>query len=114
MARPSFIETQYYTLISIKDFLKAFPSGFHTKIVLATLCMTEGSEFESRYDQECSLLHVVQTGYGVHPISYPMGTAGSFPGVKRPGREADHLPPTSAEVKKTWIYTCAPPYAFKA
>jgi hypothetical protein len=27
------------------------------------------------------------------------------PGVKRPGREADHSPPTSAEVKKTWIYT---------
>jgi hypothetical protein len=26
-------------------------------------------------------------------------------GVKRPGREADHSPPTNAEVKKTWIYT---------
>jgi hypothetical protein len=36
------------------------------------------------------------------------------PGVKRPGREADRLPPTSAEVKKTWIYTSTPPYAFMA
>jgi hypothetical protein len=27
------------------------------------------------------------------------------PGVKRPGHEADHSPPTSVEVKKTWIYT---------
>jgi hypothetical protein len=36
------------------------------------------------------------------------------PGVKRPGREADHSPPTSAEVKKTWIYTSTPPYAFTA
>jgi hypothetical protein len=27
-------------------------------------------------------------------------------GVKRPGREADHSPPTVAEVKKMWIYTC--------
>jgi hypothetical protein len=27
------------------------------------------------------------------------------PGAKRPGREADHSPPTSAEVKKMWIYT---------
>jgi hypothetical protein len=27
------------------------------------------------------------------------------PGVKRQGREADHSPPSSAEVKKTWIYT---------
>jgi hypothetical protein len=26
------------------------------------------------------------------------------------GREADHSPPTSAEVKKTWIYTFTPPY----
>jgi hypothetical protein len=34
--------------------------------------------------------------------------------VKRPGREADHLPPTSAEVQKTWIYTSTPPYAFMA
>jgi hypothetical protein len=33
-----------------------------------------------------------------------MGTGGSFPGVKRQGREADHSPPTSADVKKMWIY----------
>jgi hypothetical protein len=36
------------------------------------------------------------------------------PGVKRPGREADHSPPTGAEVKNTWIYTSTPPYAFMA
>jgi hypothetical protein len=35
-------------------------------------------------------------------------------GVRRPGREADHSPPASAEVKKTWIYTSTPPYAFMA
>jgi hypothetical protein len=35
-------------------------------------------------------------------------------GVKRPGREADHSPPTSAEVKEIWIYTATPPYAFMA
>jgi hypothetical protein len=34
------------------------------------------------------------------------------PGVKRAGREADHSPPASAEVKKMWIYTSTPPYAF--
>jgi hypothetical protein len=33
------------------------------------------------------------------------GYWGSFPGVKRQGREADHSPPTGAEVKKMWIYT---------
>jgi hypothetical protein len=42
----------------------------------------------------------VQTGSGAHPASYPMGTGGPFPGGKaRPGRDADHSPPSSAEVK---------------
>jgi hypothetical protein len=36
------------------------------------------------------------------------------PGIKRPGREADYSPQTSAEVKNTWIYTSTPPYAFIA
>jgi hypothetical protein len=35
-------------------------------------------------------------------------------GVKRAGREADHLPPSSAEVKNAWIYTSTPQYAFMA
>jgi hypothetical protein len=38
------------------------------------------------------------------PTSYLTGTRGSFPGVKRPVREADHSPPTGAETKKMWIY----------
>jgi hypothetical protein len=43
----------------------------------------------------------VQTGSGPHPASYTMGTGGSFPGGKaRPGRDADHSPSSSAEVKK--------------
>jgi hypothetical protein len=46
-----------------------------------------------------NFLHVVQTGSGVHPTSYPMGTGVSFPGIKRPGREVDHLAPVSAEVR---------------
>jgi hypothetical protein len=52
---------------------------------LATGWTTEGLEFESRYDQEFSLLHVIQTGSGVHPTSYPMGSGGSFLGVKATG-----------------------------
>jgi hypothetical protein len=31
-------------------------------------------------------------------------------GVKRPGREADHSPLTTADVKNTWIYTSTSPY----
>jgi hypothetical protein len=51
-----------------------------------------------------SVHHHVQNGSGIHPPSYPMGIGSSFPGVKRPGREADHSPPTSVEVKNAWSY----------
>jgi hypothetical protein len=42
----------------------------------------------------------VQTGSGAHPASCTMGTGGPFPGGKaRPRRDADHSPPSSAEVE---------------
>jgi hypothetical protein len=42
----------------------------------------------------------VQTCSGAHPASCPMGTGVLFPGVKaRPGHDADHSPPSSAEVE---------------
>jgi hypothetical protein len=40
----------------------------------------------------------VHTGPGAYPASFTMGT-GSVPVVERPGRGADHPPPSSAEVK---------------
>jgi hypothetical protein len=41
----------------------------------------------------------VETGSGAHPASCTMGTGGPFPGGKaQPGRDADHSPPSSAEV----------------
>jgi hypothetical protein len=73
---------------------------------------TERSEFESHKSQEFSLLQVVQTGSGVHPTSYPMVPGALSPGVKWQVREANHSPPTSAEVKEMWIYTITPPYTF--
>jgi hypothetical protein len=52
----------------------------------------EGGDFSSSL--------CVQTGSGAHPASCSMGTGGPFPGAEaRPGRDADHLPPSSAEVK---------------
>jgi hypothetical protein len=56
-----------------------------------------------------SLHHRVQNDSGAHSASYPMGTTSSSLGVKRPGREADHSPPSSAEVKNAWRYTSTPP-----
>jgi hypothetical protein len=35
-------------------------------------------------------------------------------GVKRPGCEADHSPPSSAELKNAWSYTSTPQYTFMA
>jgi hypothetical protein len=46
----------------------------------------------------------------VHPVFYPMRAGGTVtPGVKWPGREADHSPPSSVEVKNAWRYTSTPP-----
>jgi hypothetical protein len=61
-----------------------------------------------------SLQNRVQTGSGAHTASYPMGTRGSFPVVERPGREADHSPPSSAEVKNARSYTSIPQHVFMA
>jgi hypothetical protein len=60
-----------------------------------------------------NFLHIVQTGSGVHPASYPMGTGGSLPGGKA-AEARSYLPPISAKVKKTWIYISIPPYTFMA
>jgi len=54
------------------------------------------------------LCHHIQTGSGAHSTSHPGGTVGSFPGVW-PGHEADHLPPSSTEVRNMWSYTLTPP-----
>jgi hypothetical protein len=56
----------------------------------------------------------VSMGVVRHPVSYLVGTRDSFPGVKRPGREADHSPPSSAEVKNTWSCISTPKYVFMA
>jgi hypothetical protein len=53
---------------------------------------TEAEDFSSSF---CIL-----TGSGAHPASFTMGTGGPFPGGKaQPGRDADHSPLSSAEVK---------------
>jgi hypothetical protein len=49
--------------------------------------------------RDFSLLRSVQAVSDAHSAFCSMGTGGSIPGVKRQGREADHLPPSIAEVK---------------
>jgi hypothetical protein len=52
----------------------------------------------------------VQTGSGAHPASCTMVTGGPFSGGKaRPGRDADHSPPSSAEVVNEYeLYLLSP------
>jgi hypothetical protein len=46
------------------------------------------------------LLQSVQTGSGVHPVSYLLDRGGAFLGDIRSGCEAHHSPPSSSDVKK--------------
>ena len=54
----------------------------------------EGPGIVSRWGTSFSA--PVQTGPGVHPASYTMGTESLSPGVKWPGSGFDHPPPSSA------------------
>jgi hypothetical protein len=72
------------------------------------------SELESRYGQvfPFSTSSRPVLGRTRPPIQWlPVALS---PGVKRPGREADHSPPTVAKDKKTWTYSSTPPYVFTA
>jgi hypothetical protein len=45
------------------------------------------------------MFHRVQTGSGAHPPSVQWAPGPLSLGIMRPDREADHSPPSSAEVK---------------
>jgi hypothetical protein len=81
---------------------RAVEAGFQTLISESRVRFPTGAG-------DFSLHHRIQNGSGAHPASYPMGTSGSFHGVKQPEREADHSPPSSVEVKNAWSYTSTPP-----
>jgi hypothetical protein len=59
--------------------------------------MIEEPEFESRYDNEFLLLHIVQTDFRSHPTSYAMCIGGFTPREKAPDT---YLLQTNDEVKK--------------
>ena len=61
--------------------------GRGSTVGIATRYGLDGPGIESRWTFSAP----VQTGPGVYPASFTMGT-GSLPGVKRQGRGADHPP----------------------
>jgi hypothetical protein len=61
-----------------------------------------------RLEQENFLRHKVHTASGAYQTLYPISTGVIFSGVNRPGREYDHSPSSSAEIKNAWSYTPLP------
>jgi hypothetical protein len=72
-----------------------------TFIFGSTILLTMGWTALVRFPagQDFPPIHRVQTGSGAHPPSYVIGIEGDSPWVKQLGREADHSPPCSADVK---------------
>jgi hypothetical protein len=85
--------TVRYVCIIIVDIVVV---GRDSSVGIATRYGLDRPEIESRWGARSSA--PVQTEPGAHPASYIMG-AGSFPGVKRPGRGVDHPPSSSVKVK---------------
>jgi hypothetical protein len=78
----------------IDDYLTAWWAGYLSRYS----DWLRAGRFRDRIPVGARFIAHVQTGPGTHPAPCTMGT-GSFPGVKWPGRGADHPPPPSAEVE---------------
>jgi hypothetical protein len=63
----------------------------------------------SRVWKNFLLVLTVQSDSGAHPASSPMGIGVLSQGVKRPGRDAVHSPPSGAMVKNVWGHASTPP-----
>jgi hypothetical protein len=75
----------------------------------------EGRGFECRQGLELFLFTTVSRpvlGPTKPPIQWVTGALSL--GIKQPVREADHSPPSSAEVKNAWSYTSTHQYNFMA
>ena len=77
--------------ITYKAAILCVMKGWHSSVGIATRYRLDGPGIESRVAARFSA--PVQTGPGAYQVSYTIST-GSFPGVKRPGRGADHPPPS--------------------
>jgi hypothetical protein len=63
----------------------------------------DGLGFKSRWKREVfSSPETVHMVPGAHPAFSAVDTVVFSPGVKRPGRDVDHSPPPSAEIKHEW------------
>jgi len=84
------------------------------RIVASLRARRAGFDFR-QWQGAFSLLHRLQPALSPTQPCIQWVSGVVSPGVKRPGRrEADHSPPSSAEVRKAWSYNSTPPYVFMA
>jgi hypothetical protein len=85
-----------------RGFLDTTGRSHHNRIRFGTVFRLRAGSSRFRIpagERDFSLLQSIQTDSGTHPASCSMGNRALSPGVKRPGREANHSLPSSAEVK---------------
>jgi hypothetical protein len=70
---------------------------------LATGWTTERSEFEPRYGLEFLLSTTSGPALGPNQPPLQWVSRALLPAIMRPGREANHSPQTSVDIKETWI-----------
>jgi hypothetical protein len=95
----------FITLVSgpVQDF-PMYDSRTGAGVAESVLCLTTGVQSPTEAEDFSSSL-CVQTSPGAHPASCPVDTGGKA----RPGRDVDHSPPSSAEVKYEWdLYLLSP------
>jgi hypothetical protein len=68
-------------------------------VAIATNYWLDGRSSVPDKGKRFSVFHSFQTGSGAHQASFKMGTGALSPELKRPERETDHSPPSTAEVK---------------
>jgi hypothetical protein len=83
-----------------------------SSVGIATGYGLDGRGSISGRGKRVSLLHSHRTGSGAHPASSPWVLRALSSGLKLPGREADHSPPSIVSWSRIWSYTSSSPHVF--
>ena len=105
---PAYLATYGQTSLTTYCFTRHYVLylGRESSVGIATRYGLDGSG--DRIPVRGEISAPVQTGPGAHPDPYTMGT-GPFPGVKRPGRGADHpLPSKRQGHERVGLYLYSP------
>jgi hypothetical protein len=93
-----------------------FATSLSPSTPIADYCLhISNSTLPTHFQQfAITLISLIQSRPALGPTQPPIQWVPGvlYPGVNRPGREADHSPPSSTEVKNACSYTSAHSYAF--